>query len=219
MSNLATAPNFEFGNAIMGDSPSILTDIYQDGVNLAIWERSLSDTLLKAADQILEANPTLQLSTSVAPDKAYETLKRALIETPETDELCKDMADLVDMFCCLFDLGCVGLRLTALDRAMCPRFHVDKVPCRLVSTYRGVGSQWLPSAEVDRNQLGMANRGKTDEETGLYKDESSIQQLSEGDVAFLKGELWEGNEGNGIVHRSPAIETNQPRLLMTLDFM
>lgn len=219
MSHLATAAPLAFDSAIMGDSPAILTDIYQEGVNLAVWGRSLSDTLLKAADQVLEANPTLQLSTCVSPEKAYEAVKRALVETPETDELCKDIAELVDMFCCLFDLGSVGLRLTALDRAMCPRFHVDKVPCRLVSTYRGVGSQWLPSAEVDRTKLGMANRGKTDEETRLYTNSASIQQLSQGDVALLKGELWEGNEGNGIVHRSPAVADNQPRLLMTLDFM
>ena len=35
-----------------------------------------------------------------------------------------------------------------------------------------------------------------------------VQHLSEGDVALLKGDGWEGNEGLGVIHRS--------RLLMTM---
>lgn len=219
MSNLATLAPLNLGNAVMSESPSILTDIYQDEINLAIWQRSLSDELVQAADQVIAANPTLKLSISVAPQRAYEAVKRALVETPETDKLCEDIAELVDMFCCLFDLGSVGLRLTALDRAMCPRFHVDKVPCRLVSTYKGAASQWLPNYALNRAQLGLGSMGKPDDLSGLYTDATSIQQLFQGDVALLKGELWEGNEGAGIVHRSPAVGLNQSRLLMTLGFI
>jgi len=38
------------------------------------------------------------------------------------------------------------------------------------------------------------------------------------DVALLKGELWEGNEKAGLVHRSPAVPADHRRLLLTLDF-
>lgn len=38
---------------------------------------------------------------------------------------------MTDMFCCLFDLKQVGLRLTALNSAMCRKFHVDRVPGQL----------------------------------------------------------------------------------------
>ncbi|WP_428354217.1 DUF1826 domain-containing protein [Methyloprofundus sp.] len=37
--------------------------------------------------------------------------------------------------------------------------------------------------------------------------------------ALLKGERWEGNENAGLVHRSPAINEGERRLLLTLDFM
>ena len=37
---------------------------------------------------------------------------------------------LVDMFTCLFDLPQAGFHMTVLDHVMCPRFHVDHVPCR-----------------------------------------------------------------------------------------
>ncbi|MEO0368785.1 MAG: DUF1826 domain-containing protein, partial [Pseudomonadota bacterium] len=32
------------------------------------------------------------------------------------------------------------------------------------------------------------------------------------------GESWIGNEGAGLVHRSPTPPTNKRRLLLTLDF-
>ena len=122
------------------------------------------------------------------------------------------------MFCCLFDLKRAGLRLTALDKAMCPRFHVDRVPGRLVTTYQGVATEWLPHEQVDRSKLGEGNNGLTDIHSGLFENEQDIQQLNHGDVAILKGELWEGNENAGLVHRSPALTTDERRLLLTLDF-
>ena len=47
----------------------------------------------------------------------------------------------------------------------------------------------------------------------------TIQHLSEGDIALLKGDEWEGNEGFGVIHRSPSLNDNETRLLLTLDFV
>lgn len=63
------------------------------------------------------------------------------------------------------------------------------------------------------------NNGKPDSQSGLYKNQHDIQQLSCGDVALLKGELWEGNQNAGLVHRSPSVDQGQNRLLLTLDFV
>ena len=57
------------------------------------------------------------------------------------------------MYCYLFELNEIGLSLRVLDKAMCPRFHVDHVPCRLITTYTGVTTQWLPHTSVDRSKL------------------------------------------------------------------
>lgn len=45
----------------------------------------------------------------------------------------------------------------------------------------------------------------------------NIQRLQAGEVAVLKGEKWQGNEGAGLVHRSPAAQ--QGRLLLSLDWL
>ena len=90
------------------------------------------------------------------------------------------------MYCYLFELNEIGLSLRVLDKAMCPRFHVDHVPCRLITTYTGVTTQWLPHTSVDRSKLGKGNNGKKDEESGLFGHSTDIKQLCVGDVAFLK---------------------------------
>lgn len=40
-----------------------------------------------------------------------------------------------------------------------------------------------------------------------------------GEVALMKGERWQGNEGRGLVHRSPALSAGQRRLILTLDWL
>jgi hypothetical protein len=43
--------------------------------------------------------------------------------------------------------------------------------------------------------------------------------MSAGDVALLKGEKWQGNQGAGLIHRSPALKTGERRLILTLDWL
>ena len=205
--------------SIEGSQLDVLTDIYQEHTNIAIWQRSLAHALIEAADSILDTNPTLQASLVVTPQEANAAVVKALGSMARAATLSEDIAQLVDMFCCLFDIKRAGLRLTALDRAMCPRFHVDRVPCRLVTTYQGVATEWLPHQAADRSKLGIGSQGKPDERSGLFNSAADIQQLCRGDVALLKGESWEGNQGAGLIHRSPQLPGETRRLLLTLDFM
>ena len=86
-----------------------------------------------------------------------------------------------------------------------------------MTTYLGAGTEWLSHEAVDRSKLGTGSRGLPDHESGLFKAQSDIQQLNSGDVALLKGELWEGNEDAGLVYRSPGVADGDLRLLLTLD--
>ncbi|MBL6879560.1 MAG: DUF1826 domain-containing protein, partial [Burkholderiales bacterium] len=52
-----------------------------------------------------------------------------------------------------------------------------------------------------------------------FTNPKDIQRLTAGDVALLKGELWEDNENAGLVHRSPVVPEGQRRLVLTLDFV
>lgn len=202
---------------------NVLPHIYDQSTNIVIWQRDLEQALTNAVNTLISTNAIKPLELAVSPDDAFDKLVTALKpddnNRDETDALCKDIALLVEMFCCLFDLKRAGLRLKIVDKPMCPRFHVDKIPCRLVTTYQGVATQWLNHSDVERSKLGTGNLGKPDEEPGLFKSLNNINQLQQGDVALLKGEYWDENEGAGLVHRSPPVATNEQRLLLTLDFI
>jgi len=198
---------------------TVMTDIFKSDINITIWQRQLTNKLIQATDKIISANPNLKISTIVTPDDVSSVISDELGEGDEISIFREDVVELVDMFCFLFELQSVGLRLTTLEHAMCPRFHVDRVPCRLVTTYQGIATEWLENETVDRSKLGMGNQGKPDELSGVYTKPSQIQQLSHGEVALLKGELWDGNEGRGLVHRSPQVSAGERRLLVTLDFV
>ncbi|KPV90649.1 hypothetical protein AN395_03012 [Pseudoalteromonas sp. P1-30] len=209
--------------AAKDNNANILPHIYDQNTNIVIWQRDLEQALTNAVNTLISTNAIKPLELAVSHDDAFDKLVTALKPNDnnrdETDALCKDITLLVEMFCCLFDLKRAGLRLKILDKPMCPRFHVDKIPCRLVTTYQGVATQWLNHSDVERSKLGTGNLGKPDEESGLFKSLNNINQLNQGDVALLKGEYWNGNEGAGLVHRSPPVAANEQRLLLTLDFI
>ena len=210
---------FNSRKAAVDCHPSIFTDIYQENINIAIWERDLATDIQSCVDQFLQSHSHYQTSLIVKPDTVFNKLIESESELVNAQAFCKDISELVEMFCALFDVSQVGLRLKVLDSAMCPRFHVDRVPCRLISTYCGATSEWLPHDAVDRSKLGKGNNGLSDADSGLFQSEENINRLKVGDVAILKGELWEGNENAGLVHRSPQVSAGDKRFLLTLDYI
>ena len=199
-----------------GAGPKVLADIYREDVNIAIWQRTTDVQLKQAVNDFLAASPQFETAMTVSPDSAHAEIV-AVTGGAAPAELAGDVAALVDMFCYLFGLKRAGLRLATLNRAMCPRFHVDQVPCRLVTTYHGIATEWLPHEAVDRSKLGPGSNGQPDLVSGLFRQRDDIQRLARGDVALLKGELWIGNEDAGLVHRSPAVPAGENRLLLTID--
>ncbi len=205
------------GSMAQGKQPMVLSDIYQEKINIAIWQREKPATLQSSVKEFLALNPTFKKEMVLTPENALSRVSETFDDN--MTEVSEDIAELVDMFCYLFELKKVGMRLKVLDRAMCPKLHVDRVPCRLVTTYQGIATEWLPHELADQTKLGWGSNGLPDSESGLYQSESDIQQLGCGDVALLKGTLWEGNENAGLIHRSPGLISNEKRLILTLDFI
>ena len=204
--------------AYTGDQAEVFAEVFQENSNIIIWERELSKSLKTSVSHFIQAKPSFQTSLNLSPNNALANIKKEIDSADEFNEVGENIAELVDMFCYLFALKRAGLRLAVLQHAMCPKFHVDKVPCRLVTTYQGIATEWLSHDAVNRAKLGMGSKGKPDSQSGLYQNAQDVQQLKAGDVALLKGELWEGNQNAGLVHRSPTLSDNENRLLLTLDF-
>ncbi|KUJ85036.1 hypothetical protein AVO43_03725 [Microbulbifer sp. ZGT114] len=195
----------------------MLADLCRDSVNLAVWQRRLSQELIAECQGFMQ-KPGFNSHRLVVPAAMADDLTDLLPSLEDFPLLRADIELLADMFTCLFDISAIGLRLTPLTDTMCPKFHVDRVPCRLITTYVGPGTEWLANDCLDRSKLGAGSTGLSDAESGLYPTTQPVQSLAPGDVALLKGELWEGNEGAGLVHRSPAVPAGQRRLILTFDF-
>ena len=199
--------------AVIRQDPEALAEIYNDNTNIVVWQRQFSEQFENTVSEFVASRAAPYISSILSPSEAPALLRKKM-----GGALADDVAELVDMFCCLFELQQAGLRMTVLRDTMCPKFHVDHVPCRLVTTYTGIATEWLPHHLVNRDKLGINSEGKADQESGLYQHETDIQRLASGEVALLKGEGWLGNQNAGLVHRSPAIAAGNSRLLLTLDF-
>ncbi|KJZ65985.1 DUF1826 domain-containing protein [Pseudomonas fluorescens] len=201
---------------VQGETPQALTRILDDGINLAVWQRQLPAHIADFGRLLLSLNEPLAESLvlelpSDDTEPNLHGLASGFSDLEGYEGFIADVSWLVSAFACLLGAKRVGLRLRVLDKAMCPRFHVDHVPVRLIATYCGIGSQWLKEGVMDRRQLGNAETEP--------QDDSRIEQIASGEVALLKGEKWHGNEGFGLIHRSPQLASGERRLILTLDWL
>lgn len=132
-----------------------------------------------------------------------------LPDLPGRDALREEVRQLASLLADLTDCPKVALRIEVLERAMCPRLHIDHVGLRLLCTWIGPATEWLDDADADRSRLG------TDD---VMPDPSALRRADAGDILILKGEGWPGNAGHGVIHRSPALTPAQPlRIIAALD--
>ncbi len=196
-----------------------LAAVFEAGVSVAVWRRQPSAELQRFASEALSAYDMEQSLDLDASDPRITTTSPALAAAPGFAAFLADMTGLVTLFADITGAERVGWRLAALARSMCPRLHVDRVGLRLVCTYRGPGTEWLPGSAADRTFMGRGSGGRDDGESGLILDPAAIGRAAAFDVVLLKGEHWPGNAGNGAIHRSPAVAPGERRIVLTLDML
>lgn len=218
-----TAPGAPEPGVVERACADALDRIADADVSLAIWRRA---AVAGVERELAWHEPGLttplrrQLAAAALALDAADALATPLAEaglSPDTHPCwLADMAALAQRFGALLAarLGDVGvtLRLEALSDVACPRFHVDQTRLRLLCSYRGPGTLWLPPAAVNRQALAAG--GNND----AIADPLRVQQLAPFWVGIFKGERYPGNAGRGQVHRSPPVADGEPpRLLFCLD--
>ncbi|MGF7158772.1 hypothetical protein FHS85_000382 [Rhodoligotrophos appendicifer] len=177
---------------------------------ISLLPRTLEPFILHAIDSIpVAALPCLRLEGTGFSMKA--ALHGAFIASefaPDwlADWMSDDIAFLAHLFQDLTGAQTVQVRLEAVDDDGCRRFHADAVHFRLVTTYRGPGTQWIsPRALCGRAPASPVSR-------------EAIRQLDRGTVAILRGSKGETPERPSLLHRSPPIEgSNIVRLFLAID--
>ncbi|HEX5843044.1 MAG TPA: DUF1826 domain-containing protein [Pseudomonas sp.] len=201
---------------VSSEQIEVLGEVLRDEVNLAVWQRQLPAQISEFASALLALGEALGQSivlelASPESEPSLHGLVDAYSDLPGQAAFLQDLSWLVGAFACLFDAKRIGLRLRILDKAMCPRFHVDHVPIRLITSYAGVGSEWLQDGVMARRRLG--------DPAAEPSSAALIKRAESGHVLLAKGEKWIGNKGGGLIHRSPQPPAGERRLLLTLDWL
>ncbi|MEG3768442.1 DUF1826 domain-containing protein [Alteromonas sp. 14N.309.X.WAT.G.H12] len=203
---------------LTGDTPLVLSDIFSPATSVTIWQRGPSPAVNHYFLQAFEALG-LGINGVFSMDTLMEEMHHRLPEFEGKQDAVDDIYLLCDMLTCLFNCDSIGLRLAPLTQAMCPRFHRDNIPVRLVNTYLGPGTEWLPKESIqDRSLKGNHTPlNKAPFDVGYDKDH--IQQMQAFDVGLLKGQAWPEQEHMAAWHRSCQLEKGHKRVLLTLDPM
>lgn len=190
---------------------SELALIRSRSVDLCVWRRGFDTQFARWCQKIASTHP-LEVDEELALDAMpLDALVNSLPPGPERQTLRDDVAERATKYGLLLGCARVRLQLHAVNHQHCPRFHVDSVGVRLITTYAGAATQWLSESDVVRARVGQ---GPTTEVP--VKPMTGPQQLACFDVALMKGRSWRGNRRFGVVHRSPPAD-GRARLVLTLD--
>jgi len=193
--------------------------VLRPGVNLWIWRRERVALLEETAARVAAAGPfSVRAPVGLAEraDRVEALLEeRGVAPSAGRVLLARDMAALAFLLGRLGRVEAVRVRIDAGRGEPCPLFHVDAMRLRLLCTYTGAGTQWLPDEAVERTQLGLQGRPVTEANAAIARDAGAVQQLRAGWAAILKGARFGGGAA-GLVHRSPPAG-GSPRLLLCVD--
>jgi len=199
-------------NAALVNDALLLKEIHNSEKNIAIWQRSvahLNDAIATTQAKLIEP-----VRVSGTGKEILAHIKNCFKpEIEATGALRNDIAYLLTIFQYLTGSATFRLLLAPVNTNMCSKFHTDVNDLRLLCTYSGQGTLWLPDEEVNRSSLDTCDDGAC-----IVRDESKIEQAQTGEVVILKGAIYPQENVLACVHRSPTIEeTGEKRLLLRID--
>jgi len=182
-------------------------EIYDDTVELVSVTVPPSSGISNAIQTLL-GEPGLQIQwvqgssdSSPSPSGRRRDLDEAL------NILRSDIETPVEVLQELLDCESCGVRIKVLEGPMCPRFHVDRVPCRMLMTYSGPGTEWIAYEDLNRSALAEGDAVP-------LREGRSVKHLDTGSWSLLKGGTWDG-VFSGVMHRSPT--STERRVLVSID--
>jgi hypothetical protein len=187
----------------------ILDKIRDDSVVLAVWQRRYPHAREPALAALAADGPFDAVAEGPTRAAVAATLARLPCAAPRW--LQDDIVMLAEAFGRIaVTRGRVRVRLQAIADPACWRWHIDAVALRLLCTYAGATTQYLP--------LGAGPDLARSLQTA--DPPCAPQALPRGAVALMKGQGFggRGSEGSACIHRSPPeASPERPRLLLCLD--
>jgi hypothetical protein len=181
-------------------------------VNLVAWHRELPSGLDARLVEWAKRFPAKFDEIVCIPNHDLSAATRGLAE-PARAWLTMDVAILIARLAHLADARRLRVSFGAVRTDQCRKFHVDHVRYRLVTTYVGPGTEWVPDDSVRREALDHPPDCPCDANEEIVRDSSAVRHAVPGEVIVMKGALHPGHRG--AVHRSPPIEgTGRVRVVL-----
>ena len=186
-------------HCLLSDRIGDFAAIYDEGVELVSVARPASDPLDALAGRLFASRQHVQTEWEQAAHDADAPMAAlsACIDDGWLGALSEEITFASDVLSELVGCERVGIRVTTLRGPMCPRFHVDHIPCRMLVTIRGLGTEWIANDDVDRALLAAR-----DTDAPPIRRGGDIRRLPTRNWSLLKGGAWDDRFG-GVVHRSP----------------
>lgn len=201
--------NLAFKNAVLARHQEAMQDIHLPDKNIAIYQRDIAP--LQSELAALRTEP-IECRANGSTEMVLAMVRNYFAQhLPNHSALLEDVKALFTLFGAVTGTDSFRLLLTTVSTNMCRKFHTDINDLRLLCTYLGPGTLWLPDEAVDLKALQT-----TGSKRYIVKDHQLIQQAQTGDVVLLKGALYP--DANPILHRSPVIEDQGlKRLFLRID--
>lgn len=187
-------------------SPGVLRRWNEPGVGLVVWQRTWTGTVTERLDLLqLSDMPRARFIARAADAEASVAAGLADVACSDAlvlEALAADIEALVARYAEVSECPLIEVRLEAISGNACRLFHVDRTRSRLVTTYVGPGTEWVPDAS---SQAALHDSENYD---------GPVERLPRFAVAILPGSL---SDSGGLVHRSPPIVgTGQVRLFLCM---
>lgn len=221
----------EFSDVRMGETCEVLSKILHPGISLSLWVRDKPPKVGHLLASLVASRIPLSLDAHVEDGqsilsvwKAYEWMNSAslaidpLVMEAAFAQFVADIDLLIARFRSISGSDRVRVRLSRVVDAACALFHVDTLTLRLLCTYHGAGTQWVPDALASRKQLGLRGRSMRKANSAIVRNAEDIQTMGEWHVGILKGRAFPGDSNSALIHRShPQCCESHARLRLVLD--
>ena len=188
------------------NGPFVLVSYPPATIPFMLKRRELPDWVRDEMETLAQNMPEeIQLTTSLAEilQRLHTSLGFLRNEKLKT-WLIEDISACVNWLSSVSNTTGFNIKLEVITERMCPKFHVDRVPMRLLCTYVGPGTEW-----TDANTAYSVNFEEP------FDPENISQVPSEGILIFSGAHG--ANSLAPLWHRSPDVPQGVRRILLCVN--
>jgi hypothetical protein len=189
-----------------------ISSAIEGDAQIIVWRRHRTRASKEPLASFLETCEPFNIRETLNPGQLVGEGFRRPFEADKgiREQVAKDIRESLRLFRSVCGARPIRARLELTEKQNCPKFHVDNVRLRLVSTLVGPGTQWV------RREVVRQIRQRSSCQDHLHARPEEIEMADSGDIVILKGKLSGSDRSHRSLHRSPPLGDEERRLVFKL---